>query len=132
MIFVDSSAWFARYTPRDKFHQAARDFLQNDHELLLTTDYVVDETLTLFKARNNYDRALLVGPQLLAGELADLVWVEPKDVQAAWDVYERFRDKAWSFTDCVSYVIIQRLEIRRALAFDDHFRQFGMVEVVPA
>jgi len=132
VIFVDTSAWFARYTPRDKFHPAARDFLRKNRELLVTTDYVVDETLTLFKARDNYDRALLVGPQLLSEELADLVWVEPKDVQAAWEVFERFRDKQWSFTDCVSYVIIKRLQITRAMAFDDHFRQFGIVEVVPA
>ncbi len=99
---------------------------------MVTTDYVVYETLTLFKARDNYDRALLVGPQLLSEELADLVWVQPQDVRAAWDVYERFRDKQWSFTDCVSYVIIQRLQIKQAMAFDEHFRQFGIMEVVPA
>jgi predicted nucleic acid-binding protein len=132
VIFVDTSAWFARYTPRDFYHLAASQFLQENREPLITTDYVVDETLTLFKARDNYRRALVVGSRLLAGNLARLVWIEPSDVLAAWEVYRQFQDKAWSFTDCVSYVVIQRLEIKRALAFDKHFQQFGIVDVVPA
>ena len=43
----------------------------------------------------------------------------------------QYQDKGWSFTDCVSRVIMQRLDIRTAFAFDDHFRQFGTVTVVP-
>jgi predicted nucleic acid-binding protein len=62
--------------------------------------------------------------------LAQFVWVGQTDVEAAWAIYERFRDKRWSFTDCVSYVVIQRLGIEKAFAFDEHFQQFGIVEVV--
>jgi hypothetical protein len=36
-----------------------------------------------------------------------------------------------SFTDCVSYLVIQRRGIRTAFAFDEHSRQFGIVTVVP-
>jgi len=53
-------------------------------------------------------------------------------VQAAWEVFRQFRDKQWSFTDCVSRVVIERLSIPAAFAFDEHFRQFGNVAVVPA
>jgi len=49
----------------------------------------------------------------------------------AWNVFRRFTDKAWSFTDCVSYVVMQRLKISTACSFDEHFRQFGTVAVVP-
>jgi predicted nucleic acid-binding protein len=45
-------------------------------------------------------------------------------------VFQRFHDKEWSFTDCTSRVVMQRLGIQRAFAFDDHFRQFGTVTVV--
>ena len=110
MIFVDTSAWYARYTPRDAYHQAALEFHRSNREPLVTTDYIVDETLTVLKARGNYERALHLGPRLLAGQLAYLIWVEPADVEAALAIYRQFRDKDWSFTDCVSYVIIQRLE----------------------
>ena len=53
------------------------------------------------------------------------------DMRRAREIFEGFTDKEWSFTDCVSYAVIERLEIEKAFAFDDHFRQFGIVEVVP-
>lgn len=40
-------------------------------------------------------------------------------------------DKQWSFTDCTSRVVMERLGIQKVFAFDDHFRQFGTVTVVP-
>jgi predicted nucleic acid-binding protein len=83
MIFVDTSAWFARYTPKDAFHQAAFNFFEQNTAPLVTTDYIVDETLTLLKARGNYERALVIGPPLLQGLLADLIWIEQRDVEAA-------------------------------------------------
>lgn len=130
MIFVDTSAWYARYTPRDPGHSSARAFHQGNRESLVTTDFVIDETLTLFKARGNFERALHFGPQVLSGKLAEVVWVDRSDIESAWDVFRTFRDKQWSFTDCVSYVVIRRLGIRRAFAYDEHFNQFGIVEVV--
>jgi len=40
-------------------------------------------------------------------------------------------DKEWSFTDCTSKFVIAQLAIAYALSFDQHFRQFGTVIVVP-
>lgn len=131
MIFVDTSAWYARYTPRDPFHEAAKAFHFDTRETLVTTDYVVDETLTLFKARGNFARALLLGRRLFTGTLAQVVWIDQSDIEAAWRIFEQFRDKEWSFTDCVSYAVIDRLKIKQAFAFDAHFGQFGTVNVVP-
>ena len=49
----------------------------------------------------------------------------------AWDVFASHKDKGWSFTDCVSRAVIDRLGIVTACAFDVHFRQFGSLNVVP-
>lgn len=88
-------------------------------------------SLTLMKMRGEFQRALRVGVSLLAEEIAQVAWVLPGDVQQAWRIFQRYHDKGWSFTDCVSRVMMQRLGIQRAFAFDDHFRQFGTVTVVP-
>jgi len=130
VIFVDTSAWYARYTPRDFHHQAARAFHLRNREPLVTTDYVIDGTLTLFKARGNLERGLSLGRRLFDGALAQLIWVEPTDVEEAWKVFEQFRDKAWSFTDCVSCVVIQRRGMPNAFAYDEHFPQFGIAQIV--
>jgi predicted nucleic acid-binding protein len=52
-------------------------------------------------------------------------------VERAWVFFSTFQDKGWSFTVCVSRVVMERLSIATACAFDVHFRQFGTVAVVP-
>lgn len=131
MIFVDTGAWFAAFVPNDPDSPAANEWLNANHQPLVTTDYVVDELLTLLKVRGEYARAEPLGGALLREDIVEMHWVTPEDVLAAWDVYQRFRDKAWSFTDCVSRCVMERLEIETAFTFDEHFRQFGTVQVVP-
>ena len=131
MIFVDTGAWFAAFVPNDPDHRAADAWLAANTAPLVTTDYVIDELLTLCKMRGEYQRALRLGASLFAGEIARLVWVVPDDVQQDWTIFQRYQDKDWSFTDCVSRVIMQRLGIQTAFAFDEDFRQFGTVTVVP-
>jgi uncharacterized protein len=91
----------------------------------------VDEVLTLIRSRGEPARALVAGQEFF-GALAGVVrMVEPQDVLAAWDVFRRFNDKRWSFTDCLSYAVIEKLKIDTAASFDHHFRQFGTVSIVP-
>ncbi|OGP28897.1 MAG: twitching motility protein PilT [Deltaproteobacteria bacterium GWA2_57_13] len=53
------------------------------------------------------------------------------DFRAAWEVFRQYRDKEWSFTDCTSKVIMERLGIAQAFAFDTHFEEFGSIVRVP-
>jgi predicted nucleic acid-binding protein len=131
VIFVDTGAWFAAFVPNDADHTAADAWLEANTEWLVTTDYVIDELLTLMKIRGEFRRALRLGASLVAEEITQIIWVLPGDIQQAWDIFQRYHDKGWSFTDCVSRVVMERLGIQRAFAFDDHFRQFGTVIVVP-
>jgi uncharacterized protein len=60
--------------------------------------------------------------------LLDIVWVTPEMASEAWRVFEQFnKDKEWSFTDCVSYVVMKQLDIDEAFAFDHHFEQMSFV-----
>jgi predicted nucleic acid-binding protein len=131
VIFVDTGAWFAAFVPNDPDHGAADAWLEANREPLVTTDYVVDELLTLLKMRGEYQRALRLGASLFAEDIATLTWVTPDDIRQAWTIFQRYQDKGWSFTDCVSHAVMQRLDIQTAFAFDADFRQFGTVTVVP-
>ncbi len=130
-IFVDTGAWFARFVPSDRDHAAARAWFERNTQPLITTDYIVDELLTVFKVRGEYQRALEIGPTLFHGDVCRLEWVTQADVETAWRVFSTYRDKEWSYTDCVSRAVMERLGITTAVAFDEHFRQFGTVTVVP-
>jgi len=131
MIFTDTGGWFSLSIPVDPHHSAAAQWYQNNRQPLLTTDFVVDETLTLLKARGQNTRAITLGQQFFSGSLATIYYLTEADIQQTWEVFSRFADKEWSFTDCSSKVVMEKLGITEAFAFDQHFRQFGMVTVVP-
>jgi predicted nucleic acid-binding protein len=131
MIFVDTGAWFAFVVRSDPNHLAARNWLEKNSEVLITTDYVVDETLTLLRARGEDRRAIELGESFFDGSVAVVYRLSETDLLAAWDVFRLYHDKEWSFTDCTSRVVMHRLEITQAVAFDKHFRQFGTVDVLP-
>jgi predicted nucleic acid-binding protein len=95
MIFVDTGAWFAAFVLNDPDHLAADVWIAINAEPLITTDYVIDELLTLLKMRGEYQRALRLEASLFAGEIARLVWVVPDDVQEAWTIFQRYQDKGW-------------------------------------
>jgi hypothetical protein len=131
VIFVDTGAWFARYVADDVDHVSAVEWFESVPDLLLTTDYVVDELLTLLKTRGNAEIAFTVGAVFLAGSACRLEYVQTVDVARAWITFSTHRDKGWSFTDCVSRAVIERLGVKTACAFDEHFREFGDLTVVP-
>lgn len=105
--------------------------MRSNEEPLLTTDYVVSELLTLLMRRGQRTRWQRVR-ELFAGEnCVRLEFVTPDDFFHAWDIMERYIDKEWSFVDCVSYVIMNRLDIKAAVALDSDFEQFANVTVFP-
>ncbi len=132
MILVDTGAFFALFVVEDERHQDANKwYLANQDRSLVTTDYVIDELLTLMRSRGVGPQTLRAGLLLINQRFCAMEKVQLTDFQEAWEIFSRFRDKGWSFTDCVSRVVMERLKITTAFAFDDHFRQFGTVAVVP-
>lgn len=127
---MDTGAWYAASVPSDPDHAAAGKFMRSNRERLITSDYIYDKLLTLFRSRGHADRAKDWVDQARA-DRCEIVRVTDADLLNATEVFFDFADEAWSFTDCTSRVVMERLGIQRALAFDDHFRQFGTVTVVP-
>ena len=131
MVFVDTSAWFASVVPSDRDHAAATRWLSQNTQPLITTDYIVDETLTLLKARGQTLRAMVMGEQCFRGTLATVYYLTAADILVSSQIFRQFSDKEWSFTDCISKALIGKLHMQQAFAFDHHFHQCGSVEVVP-
>jgi predicted nucleic acid-binding protein len=131
MIFVDRSVWFSAALKEDQYHATCRMLLEAAVGELVTTDYVIDELLTLLSVRGYRDVAIAAGARLWSGKAAPVVLVTPDDLAEAWRIFQSYRDKQWSFTDCTSYAVMQRLGITEALSLDDHFRQFGFASVLP-
>jgi len=131
VIFADTGALFAYAIPDDEHHRKAQKWVRKNRVPLMTTDYIIDEMLTLIRARGQAIRALQMGELLFTGQVAIIYYLTEEDILAAWEVFRTYSDKEWSFTDCTSKIVIEKLELTYAFAFDQHFRQFGTVTVVP-
>jgi predicted nucleic acid-binding protein len=88
MVFVDTSAWFAAVVPSDPNHSRAASWLATNSDVLITTDYVVDETLTLLRARGERQRAKLLGEKFFDGSIAEVYFLTEEDIRQAWVVFE--------------------------------------------
>ncbi len=124
-VFVDTGGWFAAVARRDSDHAAASGFLRRWKGGLVTTDYVLDETLTLIQSRIDHTTAVDFLDAIERSSSLDLVFVAPADYYKALDLFRQRADKRWSFTDCTSFTVMARLGLERALAFDNHFQQAG-------
>jgi uncharacterized protein len=45
-------------------------------------------------------------------------------------LYRARRDKEWSLTDCISFVLMKQEDIAEALTADAHFRQAGFIAML--
>lgn len=132
-IFVDTSAWDAIADSGDPNHDVAllfRDEIAGQCKLVVT-NYILDELYTLLLVNVGYQRAVDFKAKLdiLVEEgVLEVVWVSEDIAGEAWAVFERFNvDKRWSFTDCLSYVVMKQCGIIEVFAFDDDFAQMGFV-----
>ena len=97
MVFVDTSAWFAAIVPSDPNHASAAHWLAANADVLITTDYIVDETLTLLRARGERQRTKLLGKKFFEGSIAEIYFLTEEDVREAWTTFAQYEDKSWSF-----------------------------------
>jgi hypothetical protein len=132
-IFVDTSGWDAIADGGDPNHETAllfRDEIAGQRRLVVT-NYILDELYTLLLMNVGYQRVVEFKRKLdvLVQEgILEVIWVSEEMAAEAWTVFEQFNvDKHWSFTDCVSYVVMKRRDIAEAFAFDHHFGQMGFV-----
>ena len=129
-IFVDTSAWYALVDSDDADHGKAAAFFSANTTTLITTNAIFSETVTLIRYRIGHDAALSFGRKMKESTFVRLVPVAQADEERAWDIFSRYRDQDFSYADCTSFAIMQRMKIGTAFTFDRHFMVMKFV-VVP-
>ncbi len=129
-VFIDTGAWFALHNHLDVDHQSAREAVAGLRRQPVTTEYVFDEAVTLALSRANHELAVQVGSTLLDPSSVRLVSLREVDRQAAWRLFQDRPDKAYSFTDCTSFVVMRRLGIEHVIATDGDFEQEGFTNLL--
>ncbi|MGD0898763.1 MAG: PIN domain-containing protein [Thermoguttaceae bacterium] len=128
MIYADTGPLVARFLARDQFHEPARDAwrrLACSSERLLTSNLVLAETVNFLIPRAGPRFAADCGRRLLESPSLEILHAEREDEAQALLLMAKYADQAVSFTDCVSFVLMRKRRVRRALTFDQHFAAAG-------
>ncbi len=125
-VFVDTT---------EPYHEQARQWFQKARQQsqeMVTTNYVVIELVALLTSPLRVSR-----PQLFKyvdavrdAPYIRLVHIDAAIDQAAWNLLKSREDKAWSFVDSTSFVVMQQLGIKEALTTDHHFEQAGFIRLL--
>lgn len=132
-VFVDTWAWLVLANDRDPAFASVsrlRSSAAGQPGAWVTTDYVLDETLTRLFALAPFAQARRFTEGIFEASrrgLLDIEHVTPERFSRAWRLRLRYRDKPRiSFTDLTSFVVMRELGVRSALTADARFEHVGL------
>ena len=133
-VLVDTSGFFAYLVTEDAHHAEAMRLLpalREKRRRLVTTNAVVIETyaLLLSRVRNGRDVGVRFLDRVERG-FAAVERVTKRDEARAFTLVRAHEDKDYSLCDALSFVVMERLGIEEAVAFDRHFRQYGRFRIL--
>ncbi len=131
MLFIDTFAFLALANDRDNYYKAAQHFLMDMQNgkfrptRLITSDYIVDETLTRIRFKVGHAQAVNWGQNIHSSKIIELLRVDKNIYEDALVIFEKYNDKQLSFTDCTSFALMKSMGINDAFTFDEDFRKMG-------
>ena len=132
-VFIDTSGFYALLTSDDVNHKKSNQWLLtfiDSNNIAFTSDYIIDETLTLLKSR---EKSHLCSAFLGICEQTKALQIEFTDAsrfQSAKNFFIKHIDHDYSFTDCVSFIIMKELNLSKALTADKHFLEAGFEPIL--
>ena len=132
MIFIDTGAWITLTDKSDQYHREAAQIysqLKNKRKRFVTTDYIIDETVTRLRYDTNHQIVVksldLINISEKTGILR-VTYVDERLFQKAISIFRQYESTILSFTDCVSFATCKMHKIHEAFAFDQHFTMIGI------
>lgn len=132
MIFVDTGAWVAIADKNDQYAKRASQQYTDlilRKEKLVTSDLILVETYNLLSQTIGSKATITFGNILNSIHFLKIETVTKIDWERAWKIFEKYDDKGFSFTDCTSFVLMERIKVRTAFSFDIHFIQYGFIKI---
>jgi len=127
-LVLDTGCVIALEAADDQHHRRAIDYWRHigpEYPPIVTTTYVFDECVTFFNGRGHQAKAVEIGERLRTSPRVEVVPETRPLLEAGGARFRNRPDKRYSLTDCLSFVVMNRRDLDRALTFDDHFRQAG-------
>jgi predicted nucleic acid-binding protein len=127
-LFIDTGGFYALVAAKSPAHQNAVAIMEESRRTrrrAVTTDYILDETATLLRARGLTKQLAEFFRLSEVTQALSIEWMTPDRCASARHFMLKHLDQEFSFTDCVSFVVMKELRLMDALATDAHFRIAG-------
>jgi predicted nucleic acid-binding protein len=127
-LFLDTGYVIARFNRRDQHHGKAKQLsavIAAARELW-TTDAVLLEVAAAFSHPDHRTIAMTMWDEFHGGDPRCRVCeAAGSRLDQAVELFRERSDKAWSLTDCLSFVVMNEKGLVDALTADHHFTQAG-------
>jgi len=126
LIFIDTTVWVGASDRNDDFYESSQDIvtaiLFEKLPLALTTDFVIDETVTILGKRKGFgaENARKAGEAILSSPRVLTVFIEETVLKSALEQYPRYLGQL-SLTDVVSVVVMEKYHTKEIFSHDSDF-----------
>ncbi len=127
-VFADADYLIALLNPQEQLHEKAKDVSQGlGPARIITTEMVLTEVLAFYAERGPSLREAAANVAVQLGSDPNVTIIPQTSIQfqEAVTYYRQRTDKAWSLTDCASFLIMREESLTDALTHDHHFEQAG-------
>lgn len=127
-LFLDTGYVIARFNRRDQHHGKAKQLAGTvaAAQELWTTDAVLLEIAAALSHPDHRPIAMTIWDEFHGGDpRCSACEATGARLEQAVELFRERSDKAWSLTDCLSFVVMSEEQLVDALSADHHFKQAG-------
>ena len=124
-VFADTSFFLASLNPDDELHDQAIALSREVPALRLTTAFVLLEVANAMSRAGQRPQFVEFYTRLKKHSRVRIVPISQELFDRGYDLYATRKDKDWSLTDCISFIVMSDAGLSDALSHDHHFEQAG-------
>jgi len=123
--FIDTTFVVALVNHKDQYHDQATALSKKyENAPVLITEAVLLEIGNAL-AKDYKQKAVEIIKAFRSSDEVVIIEQNSQLFLKGFEMYEKYKDKAWGMVDCISFVAMRENKITDALTTDDHFKQAG-------
>jgi uncharacterized protein len=129
-LFADTWFYLALINARDENHAVALEWAVASNATVVTTQWILIEVANALSGSQIRGQLKARFDDLSLDPHTLILEVSPLDFTRGMQLYGKRSDKAWSLTDCISFILMADEGPEEALTGDHHFEQAGFTAVL--
>jgi len=127
-VFIDTNIFVALRNADDINHEKAKKLMKKaltgKFGVIYTSEYIFDEAVTVaLITTKNIKIAIDIGNYILSSPRIKLLFIDDETFKKAWKIFQKYKEKRLSFTDCTTTALIEKHKIDKLMSFDQHFNE---------